>query len=368
MVKKVVCVHLLNDYSGSPNVLLNTTKALNNSLIDVDLLTNQYGSGFLDGSPVNKKTILYKWFSNKLLTLLFYIISQIHVFFKIIFLYKSNSKDVIIFVNTIMPFGAALAGKIIGSKVIYHVHEASIKPKLLNNFLKFIQCSTADLSLYVSNYLMKEECCANGSSEQVYNSLSPEFISRVNKVESPLDEYGNFNVLMACSLKEYKGVYEFIRISEILSKHSNIRFTLILNAAGKDIDEFVANNNKISDNVTVLGSQSSMNSFYQSTSLLMNLSIVDQCVETFGMTLLEAMSYGLPCIAPPEGGPTELVEHEVNGYLVDSRENERVAAYIETLAQDEVRWKSMSNYAYRKAAKFNFEEFSKSIVEMVNNV
>ncbi len=365
--KKVVCVHLLNDYSGSPNILLNTTKALNNSLIDVDLLTNQYGSGFLDGSPANKKTILYKWSSNKLLTLLFYFISQIHMFFKIIFLYRNNSKNVIIFVNTIMPFGAALAGKVIGSKVIYHVHEISIRPLLLKNFLKFIQCSTADLSLYVSSHLMKNECCASAHSERVYNSLSPEFISKVNRVESSLDEYGNFNVLMACSLKEYKGVYEFIRIAEILTKHSNIRFTLILNAAGKDIDEFMANN-KIPDNVAVLGSQSSMNSFYQSTSLLMNLSIVDQCVETFGMTLLEAMSYGLPCIAPPAGGPTELVEHEVNGYLVDSRENERVAAHIKALAQDEELWKSMSNYAYKKATKFNFADFSKSVVEMVNNV
>ena len=37
------------------------------------------------------------------------------------------------------------------------------------------------------------------------------------------------------------------------------------------------------------------------------------------MTLLEGMSYGLPVIGPPVGGPAELVEDGFNGYRVDQR-------------------------------------------------
>ena len=42
-------------------------------------------------------------------------------------------------------------------------------------------------------------------------------------------------------------------------------------------------------------------------------------VETFGLTILEGMAYGLPALIPPVGGITELVEHGRSGYWTNSR-------------------------------------------------
>ena len=53
--------------------------------------------------------------------------------------------------------------------------------------------------------------------------------------------------------------------------------------------------------------------------LVLNLSNPSLWVETFGLTLLEAMAYQLPVICPPVGGPIELVKNDENGFCIDSR-------------------------------------------------
>jgi glycosyltransferase involved in cell wall biosynthesis len=43
-------------------------------------------------------------------------------------------------------------------------------------------------------------------------------------------------------------------------------------------------------------------------------------VEPFGMVMVEALACGTPVIAFPQGAATEIVQHEVNGYLVDDEQ------------------------------------------------
>ena len=57
--------------------------------------------------------------------------------------------------------------------------------------------------------------------------------------------------------------------------------------------------------------------------------------ESFSMTLLEAMSCGLPVIASDIGGVPELVEHEVNGLLIAPADVSALAEAIGRLAHSE---------------------------------
>ena len=56
--------------------------------------------------------------------------------------------------------------------------------------------------------------------------------------------------------------------------------------------------------------------------------------ETFGQTLQEAHASGLPVVAPRSGGPIDLVEHGVNGYLFPPDDDAAMRSLIDSLVSD----------------------------------
>jgi phosphatidylinositol alpha 1,6-mannosyltransferase len=56
--------------------------------------------------------------------------------------------------------------------------------------------------------------------------------------------------------------------------------------------------------------------------------------DTFGNTLQEAAASGLPVVAPAAGGPIDLVEDQVTGFLVTPGEPSTLAAAVSRLARD----------------------------------
>lgn len=82
------------------------------------------------------------------------------------------------------------------------------------------------------------------------------------------------------------------------------------------------------EHLFIFPAQKDVHSFYQEAHLVLNLSHPEQWVETFGMTALEAMSYGLPVIAPPVGRPVELVTDDFNGYRIGQRDLPSLSALV----------------------------------------
>jgi L-malate glycosyltransferase len=63
------------------------------------------------------------------------------------------------------------------------------------------------------------------------------------------------------------------------------------------------------------GHQDSMDNFYRSLDIYLNTSVH----EGIPMTILEALAYGLPVIAPNVGGIVEIIDDGKEGFLIDSR-------------------------------------------------
>lgn len=362
-MKKVIFVHLLNDFSGSPKVLSQVIKSVQESGNEVALYSGKSSEGFLSNITKDEHFYFYKRFENKLGTLFSFTLSQCHLFFKLL---KYRNQDVILYVNTLLPFGAALAGKIMGKPVLYHVHETSVKPLMLKRFLRYVTQKTAVKIIFVSQFLEQKETFKNINQNVIYNAVPKAFLTRASTSNYQCkDANGVFNVLMLCSLKAYKGVNEFVEIANYCKNRTHIHFAIILNASQKDIDAYFQDI-IMPANISVFAKQKDLHSFYKASSLVLNLSRVNEVIETFGLTIIEAMSYGIPVIVPPVGGPSEIVTNGVEGFLMSSFNVAQIAEKITELSNSPEKCLELSRHAKKRSTFFNEDNFNKEILKVLH--
>lgn len=359
---KIIFVHLLNDYSGSPKVLSQVINSCETSGHEVVLFTGGRNKGFLSDVTLQHKFYFYKRNEIKLVTLFTFILSQIDIFFKLL-IYRNE--DVIIYVNTMLPFGAGIAGLIMRKRVYYHVHESSLNPPSFKYFLRYVIQKTASKVIFVSNSLKQLESFKNKEQHIIYNSLPKVLGNAAIKHKYQWKINGIFNVLMISSLKSYKGIDEFIDIAQSLKTKLDIRFVLVLNATNSEINCYFSNT-KLPSNLELVSKQQSVIKLYQKSSLTLNLSKIDEWVETFGLTILEALTFGIPAIAPPIGGPSEIVTDDKEGYLISSNETDIIAKKIIELSQDEQKCMELSENARKRSLYFNEETFKSEILKLFN--
>ncbi len=345
---RVFAFHLLNDYSGSPKVLSQLLKGWVKNGIDVNMVTCKGRVGFLsEVEEVKYHYYTYKFAENKWVRLFNLTLSQMIVFLKF---WSKIKKEDIIYVNTVLPFGAAILGKLKGCRVVYHVHETTMKPPILKKFLFGIAKWAADDVIYVSNYLSKQEPFTKAKIHIIYNAIENEFYEKA-KLNREISESPK-NALLVCSLKDYKGVNEFVQLSKLNSKYN---FRLVVNALQIEIDIYFKNT-FLPNNLEIFETQTNLHPFYKWADVILNLSKPDGWIETFGLTIIEGMSYGLPAIIPPVGGITELVNEGENGYLIDSRNMEELNKVFNSIFTDVNSYKKMSESALKK-----IDEFSESL-------
>lgn len=356
MNPKIICVHLLNDYSGSPLVLSQVIQGFLKEEYDVTIYTNQT-EGFLSNiDNADYKLFNYYWSNKRWKTMFRFFWCQLLLFFR---MWQYRKQDVTFYINTVLPFGVALAGKLMGKQVIYHVHETSVNPPIFKKSLFNTADYTATKAIYVSEYLREQESLKSKPCTTIYNALPQAFTDISSNFKKKED--ATFNILMLCSLKRYKGINEFIELATSLPSY---QFYLILNAKSKDIQEYFKDLS-IPTNILWYPAQKNVHAFYQQADVVLNMSHPEMWVETFGMTALEAMSYGLPVIVPPVGGIAEVVEHGINGFHQDCRNIEEFSQRLQSLANNYPLYQEISKNAKLRAEAFSLENMSKQINTLI---
>ncbi len=87
--------------------------------------------------------------------------------------------------------------------------------------------------------------------------------------------------------------------------------------------------------------------------------------ESFSLTCLEAMFYGRPVIATRSGGPSEIIDHNESGILVDVKDVVAMGKAIDELISNPAKREQMSRIAYERVRqKFSNEKTVQKLAEV----
>ncbi len=360
-MKRIVCFHLFNDYSGSPKVLSMVLEGLLKRGHQVELVSSN--GGVLDELEcypnLKKHSYRYAFSSNPAVTMLRYAAIQIYTFFFALrYLFK---KDCVFYINTLLPAGPALAGRLMGKRVVYHYHENAFVKGAFYKALAWAMQRLAHkiicVSKYQASFLKRQKGVV-----VVPNALPQVFVDKLNP--NPRAAFERKNVLMLSSLKEYKGTHEFI---ELTNRLPQFNFTLVINDTQENVDKYLKSisSDLVLDNMTVYSRQTDVSEFYNDASLVVNLSDKRQFIETFGMTALESMSAGLPVIVPTVGGIAEMVKDGMNGYKIDVADIDKISEYISLILSNEQLYSNLANNACEYSKRYSESAMIDSIANVL---
>lgn len=236
-MKHIVCFHLYNDYSGSPKVLKMVLEGMLRKGHRVDLVTSRGGVlDELQGTPgFSIHHCPYRFSRHHAVTMVRYAWAQTATF--LMALRWALSRNTVFYINTLLPVGPALAGRLTGKRVVYHYHEnAFVKGRfyrLLAAAMQRLAHEIICVSGYQASFLTKTE-----KVTVVPNALPKDFVEKLRPdVEAAFERK---TVLMLSSLKAYKGTKEFIELAQRMPEY---RFVLVINDKQENIDRYLADNN-----------------------------------------------------------------------------------------------------------------------------
>jgi len=104
-------------------------------------------------------------------------------------------------------------------------------------------------------------------------------------------------------------------------------------------------------------------SFYNDYDIFVHKN-TDNCIDSWGRTVSEAMASGLPVVVENRGGPKEQVDHKENGFLCDT--DEQFVEYLVMLAKDPVLRYEIGMKAREKALReFGIDRLRRETQEVV---
>jgi sucrose synthase len=180
-------------------------------------------------------------------------------------------------------------------------------------------------------------------------------------------------------IKNITGLIEAFGMSQKLQQHYNLVFaagTIHLEAStDKEEQEEIRKAYKLIDQYKIQGkirwlpsiSKLDTGEVYRIMADHGGIFVQPALFEAFGLTVIEAMASGLPTFGPKFGGPLEIIEYGVSGFLLNTSKPELIAKSLESFAlecqKDGQFWNKISkNGIQRVQEHFTWRLYSDTLV------
>lgn len=244
-----------------------------------------------------------------------------------------------------------IVGKLFGKKVIYHMHSAMVEEYMQRcNFIKAKLVKKIfnmyDAIIVISNYW--SGVLSKLTQKPVillYNSIPiSQALTKRNESAEKL------KIFTMGELGKRKGTYDIIEAIKYI-QNNNIIIELYGDGDVQKCEKLI-NDNNLQERIKIKGwiSGNDKGEVFKNSDIY----ILPSYNEGLPMSILEAMSYGLPVISTPVGGIPEAVEDGVNGFLIQPGDAKALAEKIDILASDKELREKMGQKSY-EIAKEKFD-------------
>ena len=274
-------------------------------------------------------------------------------------------KPNIIYSNTIVNFSQVILGRLMGAKLLVHMHEGNdfvSKERLRLKFSSFFTTKYIVGSKYVGRILNKY---TGSDGTVIYNGIQ---VSEPRPLVISQSQ-SKYSLFVIGTIDRNKSQLIAIKALDYLVKTKNLDVCLTIVGKVNDneyYEEIVAyvNKNNLQSVITFTGLIEKIEEAYTDMDVL----IVPSLDEAFPTVILESMAACKPVIASNTGGIPEIVIDHMTGLLFEKGNHIDLAEKIALFASDELR-RLMTNNAYLHVkANFSIEDTNKKVISIIDNV
>ena len=269
----------------------------------------------------------------------------------------------IVHVNTAALLVAGIIGRPNGARLIWHVHEIVLRPKLLAYVLRTVPVTASDRVVVISNAVgrnLRPSWLARRRVTVVHNGIAPR-----DRRPIVLPGHGDPMVAFVGRLNQWKGYEIFVEAARRLgTRNTGVGFVMAGSPpAGEEWrqDDLKARVERsgLMDRIAVVGYCPDAPGLFDAVQIAVVPSLWP---EPFGMVILEAMRSGCATVATNHGGACEIIENEVSGLLVPPGDVEALSTAIERLVDDEALRRRLGEAGERRAmGVFSLDRFRTAI-------
>ena len=188
----------------------------------------------------------------------------------------------------------------------------------------------------------------------------------IDNINYPISTYNTKNILFVGRINyKHKGLNHLLLIfQKIINNPLYKDIILLIVGDGPDVNKLIRDIDrlKINDNVKFVGKTNDVYQYYSNSILTIQTSNY----EGFGMTIIEAMSCGIPTISFHNYGPDEIIINGKNGYLINKYNYNDFCDKIIKILQNEHLWNKMSTESINIAKRYNVVNFVNKIEKILS--
>lgn len=201
-----------------------------------------------------------------------------------------------------------------------------------------------------------------GATKCVYIPHSLDYIP--NEVSSLKET----NIISVGRLSQEKGYQDLIDVFSMIADDYP-EWTLHIVGDGDERVEIEAKieKNNLQSRVVLHGYQSKdyINNLISKSSIY----VMTSYTESFGIVLIEAQSFGVPCVAFDSArGALEIIKNQENGYLVSNRDFKEMSTQIKRLIEDFNLRQQLGEKARENSLKYSTDQIKKLWFEFIDNM